>query len=137
MPEGFPMPLTATVRSSADTLRHEILVDERHWLVTDEPESLGGMGTAPTPEELLPAALAACVATSIRMFARRQGWKLDEVSVAATLDTRASRQRCTVTVALPQGLSERQWRRLEYVARACPVHRALERSVEFEQTIEF
>lgn len=130
------MPLTATVRSSADTLRHEILVDERHWLVTDEPESLGGTGSAPTPEELLPAALAACIATTIRMFARRQGWELDRVDVAAALETRARPQRCTVTITLPTGLSEVQWRRLEYVARACAVHRALEQAVEFRQAVE-
>ena len=131
------MPLTATVRSSADTLRHEILVNDRHWLVTDEPESLGGTDTAPTPYELLPAALAACVATTIRMFARRRGWSLDEITVEATLDTRPRPQRCTISVALPPGLEEGHWRRLEYVARACVVHRTLEQSVDFEQTIEF
>jgi putative redox protein len=131
------MPLTATVRSSADTLRQEVLVNDRHWLVTDEPESLGGTDSAPTPQELLPAALAACVATTIRMFARRQGWSLDEITVEATLETRPRPQRCTITVALPSGLEEGQWRRLEYVARACVVHRTLEQSVDFEQTIEF
>lgn len=129
--------LTATVRSSADTLRQEILVNERHWLVTDEPVSLGGTDSAPTPHELLPAALAACVATTIRMFARRQGWGLGEITVEATLDARARPQRCTITVVLPPGLDEGQWRRLEYVARACVVHRTLEQSVALEQTIEF
>jgi putative redox protein len=131
------MPLTATVRSSADTLRQEVLVNDRHWLVTDEPESLGGTDSAPTPQALLPAALAACVATTIRMFARRQGWGLDEITVEATLETRPRPQHCTITVALPSGLEEGQWRRLEYVARACVVHRTLEQSVDFEQTIEF
>jgi putative redox protein len=131
------MPLTATVRSSADTLRHEIYVNDRHWLVTDEPESLGGTDTAPTPHELLPAALAACVATTIRGFARRQGWSLDEITVEAKLDIRPRPQRCTISVALPSRLEEWQWRRLEYVARACAVHRTLEQGVAFEQAIEF
>jgi putative redox protein len=131
------MPLTATVRSSADTLRQEILVNDRHWLVTDEPESLGGTDTAPTPHELLPAALAACVATTIHMFARRKGLSLNEISVEATLDPAVRPQRCTITVVLPPGLGEAQWRRLEYVARACVVHRTLEQAVDFEQTIKF
>ena len=132
-----PIPTSVTVRSSADTLRQQILVNGRHWLVTDEPGSLGGTDTAPTPHELLPAALAACVATTIRMFARRQGWSLDEITVEASLDIQPRPQRCTISVALPPGLEEGQWRRLEYVARACVVHRTLEQSVDFEQTIEF
>jgi putative redox protein len=131
------MPLTATVISSVDTLRQEVLVNDRHWLVTDEPESLGGTNTAPSPYELVPAALAACVATTIRIFARRHSWKLGEITVEVTLDTRAHPQRCTITVGLPPGLDEGQWRRLEYVARACAVHRTLEQSVDLEQTIEF
>ena len=36
------MSLTASARSSGDTLRQEILIDGRHRLITDEPEHLGG-----------------------------------------------------------------------------------------------
>jgi hypothetical protein len=57
--------------------------------------------------------------------------------VEAALDARARPQRCTITIRLPPGLDEGQWRRLEYVARACVVHRTLEQSVDFEQTIAF
>jgi putative redox protein len=131
------MSITATVRSSADTLRQEIAVDDRHWLVTDEPESLGGTDTAPTPLELLAAALAACVVTTIRMFVRRKSWALDEISAKATLDTKARPPRCTIEVGLPGELTEEQRRTLERVAQACAVHRTLEQSVDFEQTITF
>ena len=131
------MPLTATLKSSVDTLRQEVLVNDRHWLVTDEPESLGGTDTAPSPHELVPAALAACVATNIRMFARRHSWSLDEVTVEVTLDGHVRPQRCTIKVGLPSGLDDGQWRRLEYVARACAVHRTLEQNIDIEQTIEF
>jgi putative redox protein len=131
------MSITATVRSSADTLRQEIAVDDRHWLVTDEPASLGGTDTAPTPLELLAAALAACVVTTIRMFVRRKGWALDEVSAKATLDTKARPPRCTIEVGLRAELTEEQRRTLEHVAQACAVHRTLEQSVDFDHTISF
>ena len=131
------MPLTATVTSSSDSLRQEIVINDRYRLVTDEPESLGGGDTAPTPLELLPAALAACVATTIRMFARRQGWQLEEIIVDAELASDARPPRCTIAVRLPPGLSDGQWRRLEYVARACAVHRVLEQGVVFDHSIAF
>jgi len=131
------MPLTATVRSAADTLRQEVLVGDRHRLVTDEPRSLGGTDSAPTPWELLPAALAACVVTTIRMYARRKGWQLDDIAVDAALHHEAHPPRCTITLRLPEGLSDEQRRRLEHVARACAVHRTLEHALAIEQTIAF
>jgi putative redox protein len=132
-----PMSHHASVTSSSDTLRQEIVVDGRHLVLTDEPESLGGEDTAPTPLDLLAAALAGCVVTTIRMFARRQGWRLDELSADVSLDTSVRPARCEIAVRLPEGLSETQWRRLEHVARACAVHRTLERGMEFEHSIAF
>ncbi len=127
--------LTATVTSSTDTLRQRILVNDRHWLETDEPEDLGGEDTAPTPLELLPAALASCVVTTIRMFARRKGWELDEIGADVTLDRKMRPAQCTIAVRLPEGLSDDQTRRLEQVARACAVHRTLELGIAFEHGV--
>lgn len=127
--------LTATVTSSTDTLRQRILVNDRHWLETDEPEDLGGEDTAPTPLELLPAALASCVVTTIRMFARRKGWELDEIGADVTLDREMRPARCTIAVRLPEGLSDEQTRRLEQAARACAVHRTLQLGIAFEQGV--
>lgn len=113
-----------------------ILVNERHWLTTDEPASLGGEDTAPTPYELLPAAVAACVVTTIRMYARRKGWDVGEILVDASLDHAARPQSCTIHLRLPEGLSDEQRDRLERVAQACAVHRTLENGLDFEQTVE-
>lgn len=41
----------------------------RFQLATDEPESAGGEDSAPAPHELLAAALASCVATTVAMYA--------------------------------------------------------------------
>ena len=40
------MSLIATSRSMPGTLRQDVLIDGRHRLTTDEPEHLGGEGTA-------------------------------------------------------------------------------------------
>jgi putative redox protein len=105
--------------------------------VADEPESLGGEDMAPTPLDLLAAALAGSVVTTIRIFARRRGWPLDEVSADVSLDTSVRPARRAIAVRLPEGLSEAQWRQLEHVAKASAVHRTLERGIAFEHSTAF
>jgi putative redox protein len=120
------MPLTALARSSGDTLRQEVVVAGRHRLVTDEPERLGGGDEGPAPHELVPAALAACVVTTIRMYARTKGWDLGEIAVDVVYDHKSTPRRFDVAIHLPQGLSELQRARIMKVAEACPVRRAFE-----------
>ena len=67
------MSYTATAHSINGTLRHEIDVNGRHTITTDEPARLGGTDTAPTPHELLAATLASCVSTMIVLYATTQG----------------------------------------------------------------
>jgi putative redox protein len=120
------MPLTATASSCGDTLRQEVVVDGRHRLVTDEPERLGGGDEGPAPHELVPAALAACVITTIRTYARTKAWHLDEITVDVVYDHKSTPRRFDVAIHLPAGLSELQRRRILRVAEACPVRRAFE-----------
>jgi putative redox protein len=127
------MSLTASARSNGDTLRQELLVDGRHRLVTDEPAALGGTDTGPAPHELLPAALASCVAVTIRMYARTKGWTLGELSVDVDYDNRSTPRRCDVTIHLPDGLSPEQVRRLMRAAETCPVRRSIEAGMVFDE----
>ena len=52
------MSMTATARPIDGTLRHEVEVNGRHTIITDEPTRLGGTDAGPAPHELLPAMLA-------------------------------------------------------------------------------
>src|SRR5688500_15912351 len=45
-------------------------------IFADEPAEVGGMDSGPTPYELLSAALAACTAMTLRLYAERKGWTL-------------------------------------------------------------
>lgn len=129
------MPLTATARSATDTLRQEVLIDGRHRLVTDEPEHLGGTDEGPAPHELLPAALAACIATTIRVYARTKGWELGEIAVEVVYDHQSTPRRFDVDIHLPDGLTDDQRKRIMRVAEACPVRRSIEAGMAFDERL--
>jgi putative redox protein len=122
------MPITASVRSTTDDLREELVLDGRHTVVIDEPESLGGTDTGPSPFELLAGAVAGCVTITLRMYARRKGWELGELGVEVELDRECSR--CHVTVRLPEGLEPERVERLERLARSCPVAKVLDHGLD-------
>lgn len=130
------MSLTATARSIPGTLRQEIVIDGRHRLITDEPRRVGGEGSAPAPHELFPAALAACVATTLVMYARTKEWDLGDVTVDVDYDHHSTPRLFQVEVRLSGELSDLQLERLEKVAAACPLRRSIEAGIEFEERME-
>lgn len=129
------MRLTASARRVGDGLRNVVVVDGRHTIVTDEPESLGGTNAGPAPHALLPAALASCVSTMIAMYAQARGWELGEIEVDVDYDTGVKPRTVDVEVRIPAALSPGQLARLERVAETCPVRRALESEFEFQERI--
>ena len=113
----------------------EVDVNGRHVIATDEPVSLGGEDAGPAPHELLPAALAACIATMISMYARTKNWDLDEFAVDVDYDHQSVPRRFEILVRLPEALSSSQVERLRRVADTCPIRRALETGFEFDERI--
>jgi putative redox protein len=134
-PEREQMSMTATARRIGNGLKHEVDVNGRHTILTDEPERLGGTDQAPAPHELLAAALASCVATMIAMYAQNRGWEIGETAVEVDYDPDSMPRRFAVDVHLPDGLTSDQRRRLERVAATCPVRRALEAGFTFQERI--
>jgi putative redox protein len=130
------MSLTATARSIPGTLRQEIVIDGKHRLITDQPERVGGEGSAPSPHELFPAALAGCVTVTLVMYARTKEWDLGEVTVDVDYDHRSTPRIFHVDVRLTGELSAAQLARLEKVAAACPLRRSIESGIEFMERIE-
>jgi putative redox protein len=118
--------MTACSIGPGDDLRHEVCINGRHLLYTDEPASIGGTDTAPAPHELLPAALASCISTMVALYAKRRDWDIGEIRVDVAYDHRAEPREFDVTVELPEGLTSDQVERLTKVAQTCPVKRAFE-----------
>jgi putative redox protein len=129
------MSLTATARSTPGKLRQEIVIDGRHHLVTDEPEHLGGEDAGPAPHELFPAALAACVSTTLVRYARTKNWDLGHVIVDVDYDHRSTPRTFSVAIKLTGDLGDEQLARLRKVAAACPLRRSIEAGIVFDERI--
>lgn len=95
-------------------------------LSTDEPKALGGQGAAPAPFDYYLAALAACTAITLRMYAEKKGWNLGQFRAELEL-TRDDEGKVSIRRVLhsDQPLSEAQWQRLLEIVEKTPVTRAM------------
>jgi putative redox protein len=93
-----------------------------HHMVADEPASNGGGDTGPSPFGLLLSGLAACTATTLRMYAGRQGWTLAAIEVDVRYDIADDGQASiTRTITVPAELPADQRDRLAEIAERTPV----------------
>jgi|GEM_PF-210857 len=107
-----------------------------HAMVVDEPPLFGGKDRGPSPVQLLTAALATCKAITMKMYAHRKGWPIDQLRVRTLLrkeecidcENPSQKQIQWVlynTVAIDPPLSDEQTHRLLLVGKACTVEKLL------------
>lgn len=108
------------------------LVANQQTFIADEPIDLGGTDLGPTPKDFLAAALASCTAITVRMYANRKEWLLDDVLVDVTIDTE-SKPGTTIfrkKIELIGDLDEKTRERLLQIAEKCPVNKILTQPIE-------
>lgn len=97
--------------------------------LADEPVDVGGLGSGPSPYELVAAGLGACTSMTARLYAERKGWPLERTRVVVTHDKVAGQVPPDVfrrQVAFEGPLDAEQTARLMEIVEKCPVHRTLE-----------
>jgi putative redox protein len=129
-----------SMRASAqqlENLRHDVRV-RSHTITSDEPPDHGGDDTGPSPQELLAASLASCVAITVEMYAKRKKWDVAglRVDVEYSPAERGHPTNFKVVMKVPAHLSEEQVDKLTVIAAKCPVHRTLEGEVAFDERVE-
>jgi putative redox protein len=129
--------MRATARRDGGNFRHTVQVRD-HQLTVDEPLDAGGQDAGPDPQELLAVSLASCTAITMEMYAARKGWDIGrvEVEVEYSPAERGCPTKFDLVVRLPEELPEEQAERLRSIAAKCPVHRALDGEVMFQERIE-
>jgi len=118
------------------------IVAGTHRYLADEPVSAGGNGSGPSPYEYLLAALGACTAMTIRLYAEHKKLPLKRVSVHLTHDKihAADCESCETKegkidriereITLEGDLSAEQRAQLMGIADKCPVHRTLHSEID-------
>lgn len=138
---------TVAVRLAGEGYTTEVMV-RHHHLTADEPASVGGNDFGPGPYELVAAGLGACTVMTLKMYARRKKWDLQEVTVhldhfkdykedAQNTDNPKSKIDYFHRIIDIKGdLDEKQIARLLEVADRCPVHRSLHSEVKTETILK-
>lgn len=101
-------------------------------LIADEPVEVGGQGLGFAPRELLASSLAACTAITLKMYAERKGWDLQEAKVDVTYEWNKETSKSILNrkIAFIGTLDEAQKERMLVIANSCPVHKILSQPFE-------
>jgi len=137
---------TVTVTETGTGTYTQQITAGHHRLLADEPQPIGD-DAGPSPYDLLLAALGACTSMTLRMYANRKGWPLEQVRVTL----RHSRihaedcAQCETTsglidhidrdIELVGGLDDTQRQRLLGIANRCPVHQTLTSEVDIATSL--
>ena len=123
----------------------------RHRLLADEPKSVGGNDTGPSPYDYMAIALGTCTAMTLRMYANHKKLKLGTISVEVS-HGKVTAQHCTDCGEAAEGRSGKIDRferiisvdgdidtglrdKLAEIADKCPVHRTLEAGAAVVTTV--
>lgn len=141
------------VTSIGDGLAQKIF-NGKHELIADEPSSLGGANTGPTPYGYLLAALGACTAITLKMYANLKKLPLTGVTVSlshekihagdcaecaegeATADGAGGKiDKISRVISISGDLTEAQRERLLQIADKCPVHKTMSAKTVISTTV--
>lgn len=122
------------VRYEQGKLKQEVYVG-RHHLVADEPVAQGGEDLGPSPFEYVAAGLAACTAITLRMYAQRKTWALENAEVTVSIEKKNDVTIFLRKIDLIGTLSSDERKRLLEIASHCPVHKALTGQVEVQTAL--
>jgi putative redox protein len=113
-----------------------------HLFQADEPIEFGGNDAGPDPYELFLAGLGACTGMTIRMYAERKGWPLQDIRVRLAYSrihaedckecdsSEAMIDQIEREIEFTGELSVEQRQKLLDIANRCPVHRTLTSQVQ-------
>ncbi len=107
-----------------------------HSFMSDEPAALGGADAGPAPYDLLLASLGSCTAITLRMYAARKAWPLDEVTIDLSHHKEDDRSKITRKIWLEGDLDDAQRARLADIAERTPVTLTLKNAADITTELQ-
>jgi len=123
------------------------LQTNKHSFLADEPESFGGNDFGPSPYDFLSAALASCTVMTLKLYAERKEWDLQEVYCYISYSKKHSDDITTGSgkpgkidvfdkrLKFIGNLDDSQKSKLKDIASRCPVHKTLLSDTQIETEI--
>ena len=141
-------PKTVRVAETGAGKFQQVVIAAGHQLHADEPAEMGGLGSGPSPYDLLAAALGACTSMTLRMYAAHKKLELGRVTVDVSHD-KVHAKDCADCAEGREGRIDRFERtifidgpvdtdlesKIVEIAGKCPVHRTLEASSAVTTTL--
>lgn len=137
--DGYPSEGVVVTETGNGKFQNLVKTASNTFLM-DEPTSVGGLDSGPTPYDLLGAALGGCTAMTLRMYSDHKGYDYGKISVVVTHDKvhAADCADCTDEVKESggsievfkreisiEGLPSDQIDNVLRLADKCPVHKTL------------
>lgn len=102
-----------------------------NW-ISDEPVESGGANLGPKPTELLLSSLASCKLITVKMYASRKGWDLEDMAIQLSfIESEGDKKRIEKKISFAGDLDDKQKARLLDISGRCPVAKMLKNSLEF------
>jgi putative redox protein len=98
--------------------------------ISDIAKDKGGDALGPSPHEYLGAALAACTGMTLKMYAKRKSWDLQDAIVTVDIERENEIEKFKRSIKLVGITDAEQSERLLEIANKCPVHKALTGTIE-------
>jgi putative redox protein len=112
-------------KDSQGVFRQVVTVGQ-HQFYVDVSESAGGDNSAPDPHDYFDAAIAACKAITMLMYAKRKGMDVETLDLTLERDDSHEREgiyHLNGTLHLPDHLTLEQKQALLSISERCPVHK--------------
>jgi putative redox protein len=101
-----------------------------HKLIADAPSQFGGEDAGFVPHDLLAAALGACTALTLNMYAQRKSFPLEKVDVRVEHAERDGAYVFHRHIHYYGDLTAEQKDSLTAIANKCPVHKTLSGQIQ-------
>lgn len=134
LPDGEPFKTTLTAG--------------RHELIADEPTSVeGGKDEGPDPYDLLLMSLGTCTAMTMKMYARRKNWPVEDIYIevrhnkrhaddcADCEDPSSKIDTIEKELIIKGDLNQEQLDKLMDISKKCPVHRTLLNDIKINTSL--